>query len=264
MDIQTFPVGDSMTRRTFAVGDIHGEMDHLLNLLDKLPDLTHEDTLLFIGDYLDRGPKSAQVIQFLIKVFPEKTQATIVTLRGNHEDAWLKVLAGNDSGFVLPVGNGCLATLRSFQGGVVPEQGAFPSSLQEMEALTSGAFFPPTVVDWMRNLPLFHEDEHGIYVHGGLPTIEGGWKHPLLYEDPAQLVWCRDTTFFSSYQGKRVVFGHTPASRLPQHLSIHTPMDPGDIYLAGDVVGIDTGCGGGGFLSAVELPSLTIYESRDS
>lgn len=60
------------------------------------------------------------------------------------------------------------------------------------------------------------------------------------------------TTFFSSYRGKRVVFGHTPATRLPQHLSVHTPQDPGDVFLAGDVIGIDTGCGSGGFLSAVE------------
>jgi len=261
--IQFSCVEGSMTPRTFAIGDIHGELDHLLRLLDRIPCLTSEDTLLFIGDYLDRGPKSAQVLQFLIETLPEKTQATIVTLRGNHEDAWLKVLAGNDSGFVLPAGNGCLATLRSFQDGVVPEQGAFPSSLQEMEALTSGAFFPPSVVDWMRNLPLFHEDEHGIYVHGGLPTIEGGWRHPLLYEDQTQLAWCRDAAFFASYRGKRVVFGHTPTTRLPQHLSVHTPLDLSDIYIAGDVVGIDTGCGSGGFLSAVELPSLTIYESRD-
>lgn len=94
-----------MTRRTIAIGDIHGELDHLLRLLDRIPRLTSEDTLLFIGDYLDRGPKSAPVIQFLIEALPEKTQATIVTLRGNHEDAWLKALAENDSDFVLPVGN---------------------------------------------------------------------------------------------------------------------------------------------------------------
>lgn len=264
MEIQAFPIGGAMTRRTFAIGDIHGEMDHLLKLLERLPRLTSEDTLLFIGDYLDRGPKSAQVIHFLIEVLPRNCPATIVTLRGNHEDAWLKVVAGRESGFVLPVGNGCLATLRSFQGGTVPEAGAFPSNLQEMEALTSGSFFPSAVLAWMHGLPLFHEDEHGIYVHGGLPTIKGGWQHPLQYEDPTQLAWCRDKTFFSDYRGKRVVFGHTAAKRLPQHLSIHTPLDPGDIYLAGDVVGIDTGCGSGGFLSAVELPSLTIYESRDT
>ena len=251
-----------MTSRTIAVGDVHGEMDHLLTLVGRLPVLTAADTLLFIGDYVDRGPDSAQVIHFLREELREKTPAKIVTLRGNHEDAWLKVIAGEDPAFVLPSGNGCLATFRSFQGGPSAEPGTFPTSLEEMESLTSGSFFPAEVVSWLEHLPFFYEDAHAIYVHGGLPSVKGVWPHPSEYPNPTALVWCREEGFFSGYKGKRVVFGHTPASRLPQHLSTNTPIDPSDVYISGDVIGIDTGCGSDGFLSAIELPSLTIYESR--
>lgn len=174
-----------MTRRTFAIGDIHGDLDQLFILLERLPSLNTEDTLLFIGDYLDRGPQSAQVIRFLTEMLPRRTPAAIVTLRGNHEDAWLKVVSGGESGFVLPPRNGCLATLRSFLGGPSVKPGDFPSNLPEMEALTSGSFFPQEVVAWLRGLPMFHEDEHAIYVHGGLPSIHGGWQHPSRYEDPS-------------------------------------------------------------------------------
>ena len=248
--------------RTIAIGDIHGQRAELEILLGRLPALRAEDTLLFIGDYVDRGPDSAGVIRIIREELPKRTAARIVTLRGNHEAAWLGVLGGMDTDFVLPPGNGCLATLRSFVGGPAPARGDFPSDKAEMSALISGSFFPSGVAAWLWTLRFWHEDEHALYVHGGLPQVEGTWRHPAAYPDPSVLVWCREKEFFSAYRGKRVVFGHTPARRLPQHLSTHTPDDPSDLFLAGDLIGIDTGCGWGGFLTAIELPSLAVYESR--
>ena len=64
------------------------------------------------------------------------------------------------------------------------------------------------------------------------------------------------------YRGKRVVFGHTSTERLPQEISGYTPGDGKDVFVGECLVGIDTGCGRGGFLSAVELPGLKVYESR--
>jgi serine/threonine protein phosphatase 1 len=252
-------MGDSCT---IAIGDIHGHLQELEVLLARLPVLTADDTLLFIGDYLDRGPDSAGVVRLIREDLPNRITARIVTLRGNHEAAWLGVLGGRNPDFVLPAGNGCLATLRSFTRGPVQARGDFPSDKSEMESLVSGSFFPAEVTAWMADLPYWHEDDHALYVHGGLPQIDGRWLHPSAYTDPTTLVWCRERTFFSDYRGKRVVFGHTPASHLPQQLSTYTPADPSDLFYAGDIVGIDTGCGSGGFLSAIELPSMTIYESR--
>jgi hypothetical protein len=108
------------------------------------------------------------------------------------------------------------------------------------------------------------EDEHAIYVHAGLPTdSEGRFVHPREAADPFALLWARTAAFFRDYRGKRVVVGHTHTMQLPPELSQHTVDDPTDVWAGPSVVALDTGCGRGGFLSALELPSMTVYESRD-
>jgi serine/threonine protein phosphatase 1 len=79
---------------------------------------------------------------------------------------------------------------------------------------------------------------------------------------PRALLWCRDQRFFAQYSGKRVVFGHTATELLPPELSAYTPEDPTDLWAGPCTVGIDTRCGRGGFLTAVEFPALRVYESR--
>lgn len=250
-----------MERRTFAVGDIHGDTEHLFRLLSHLPPLTENDTLVFLGDYLDRGPHSAQVIQYL-RTLPSETPAKVVTLRGNHEDAWLKVIDEGWDGFVNPPMNGCLAAMRSFVGGSVPDEFEIATP-DEMDVMRRGTFFPEDVVQWLRALPFWYEDEHAIYVHAGLPPDDnGGFQHPSQVEMPIVLLWLRSLEFFRDYRGKRVVFGHTRTEFLPAELSGYTPDDPGDLWAGVDVVGLDTGCGNGGFLTALEMPSLRVYESR--
>ncbi len=249
--------------RTFAIGDIHGDLRHLEGLLTCLPPVGLEDTLVFLGDYLDRGPHSAQVIDFLRCQLPERTTARIVVLRGNHEDAWLKVRREGWIEFILPVGNGCLATLRSFTGGEVPAENEMAKP-EEFKAMLSAEFFPAEVIEWMEGLPRYFEDEHAIYVHAGLPRLDDRWLHPSEISDTEDrpLLWLRSDEFFKTYQGKRVVFGHTTAVHLPQEMSVFTPDDPQDLFARGDVIGVDTGCGHGGFLTAIELPGLVVYESR--
>jgi len=249
-----------MARRTFAIGDIHGETGHLFKLLACLPKLTSEDTIVFLGDYVDRGPNSAQVVDY-IRNLPAQTPAKVVALRGNHEDAWLRVVEKGWDEFVLPPGNGCLAAYRSFVGGSVPAENEKPRADEEM-MLRTGQFFPDEVVDWFQSLPYWYEDEFAIYVHAGLPRSETGFYHPSEAPQPLSLLWMRDQHFFANYRGKRVVFGHTRTECLPQELSGYTPEDPTDLWAGENVVGIDTGCGSGGFLTAFELPSLNVYESR--
>ena len=249
-----------MSGRTFAVGDIHGEPQHLYKLLSCFPPLTTEDTLVFLGDYLDRGPRSKDVIEYLMSL-PTRTPAKVVCLRGNHEGAWLKVCTEGWDEFVLPVGNGCLSAYRSFVGGAVPEPGEAPRK-EEMEGLTTGSFFPRPVVEWMHTLPYWYEDEHAIYVHAGLPRAGDRFLHPSEVRDPLILLWIRTEDFFRNYRGKTVVFGHTRTEFLPQELSSYTPDDPTDLWAGENVVGLDTGCGNGGFLSALELPAMRVYESR--
>src|SRR5262245_43785874 len=249
-----------MAHRTFAIGDIHGDSEHLFKLLSCLPELDKEDTVVFLGDYVDRGPRSKEVVQY-VKNFHEQTPARVVALRGNHEDAWLRVIEKGWDEFVLPPGNGCLAALRSYTGEKPPEENELPRQ-DELLMLTSGSFFTDEDVDWFRNLPYWYEDDHAIYVHAGLPQGPNGFMHPSEVKAPIALLWCRDMDFFQHYRGKLVVFGHTGTQYLPPELSGYTPEDPTDLWAGEACCGLDTGCGKGGFLTALELPNRNVYESR--
>jgi serine/threonine protein phosphatase 1 len=111
-------------------------------------------------------------------------------------------------------------------------------------------------------LPFWYEDEHAIYVHAGLPQSDKGFPHPSQVKNPTSLLWCRDDNFFRCYSGKLVVFGHTATELLPPELSTYTPEDPADLWAGPCTIGLDTGCGKGGHLTGLELPSLRVYESR--
>jgi serine/threonine protein phosphatase 1 len=250
-----------MAGRTFVIGDIHGDLDALRVVIGKLPLVSKEDTVVFLGDYMDRGPHSLEVVRIAMGL-DKDVGCNVVCLRGNHEDAWLRVRARRWDEFVFPPQNGCFATYRSFTGGAVPKKGEMPK-MEDMEALFSGSFFPPDVVAWLEALPTWYEDEHAIYVHAGLVEKDGAFVHPKDTEPKTALMWTRSEKFLRDYRGKTVVIGHTMTELLPQELSSHTPSDPTDMWVGESIIAIDTGAGKeGGFLTAVELPSRTVYESR--
>jgi serine/threonine protein phosphatase 1 len=254
-----------MAPRTFVVGDIHGDLAALESLLAKLPALASEDTLLFLGDYVDRGPDSLGVVE-RIRGLGAKLPAKLVTLRGNHEDMWVKCYQAEESsfGFLIPPGNGCLNTYRSFTGQPqLTDTERLPN--EEMVLFMEVAsWFPREIYEWMDTLPLWYEDEHAIYVHAGLEGEGTEWKHP---RDCARmpLMWMREEDFFLGYRGKRLLFGHTKVKDLPPpDLSFWQKLfdDPNDVWVNHDLIGLDTGSGKGGFLSAIELPAMKVYESR--
>ncbi len=249
-----------MPGRTFAIGDIHGDLDALTTLFERLPQLTRDDTIVFLGDYVDRGPNSAGVVAW-VRELVAKSPAKVVTLRGNHEDAWLQVIDDGWPEFVYPRGNGCLESYRSFRGLPAPGPEELPSK-DELEDMFSGTFIPKHVIAWMRELPFFYEDEHAIYVHAGIKRDGDHFPHPSEVDPPRALLWLRDRDFFANYRGKLVVFGHTTTRTLPNELSTYTPHDPTDLWAGPSCVGLDTACGKGGFLTAFELPSKRVYESR--
>jgi serine/threonine protein phosphatase 1 len=244
--------------RSFAIGDIHGDVHALQRLLAKLPALDPADTVIFLGDYVDRGPDSKQTVE-AVRAFCSQSVARTVTLRGNHEDKWVQSHGKPDLPFMLQWGNGCGNTFRSYTGGppLAEEESLELEEIQRM--IEVPLWFPADVVAWMGALPLWYEDDHALYVHAGLERANGGgWKHPSECA-PKPLLWMREPAFFKGYQGKRLCFGHTPIADLPLP---DADKDPSRPWVRGDLVGLDTGCGKGGFLSAVELPSLTFYDSR--
>jgi len=250
-----------MAGRTFAIGDIHGDLDALRIVIGKLPMIDAEDTVVFLGDYLDRGPHSMEVCR-IVMALDRQVGCKVIALRGNHEDAWLRVRKRRWDEFVFPPQNGCFATYRSFVGGPMPKQGEMPK-LEEIDAMFTGSFFPDDVATWMEELPLWYEDDHAIYVHAGLIEKDGRFQHPKDTTPAIALLWTRTDEFFRNYRGKTVVIGHTVTELLPQELSSYTPADPTDMWVGESIIAIDTGAGKeDGFLTAVELPSRTVYESR--
>jgi serine/threonine protein phosphatase 1 len=247
--------------RTFAIGDIHGDLAALDKLFGRLPALTADDTIVFLGDYIDRGPDSKGVVARVRKLV-EDGPAKVITLRGNHEDAWLQVVSTGWPEFLLPRGNGCYECYRSFKDKAVPGEDEMPEA-DELEAMLEGSFFPPDVIAWFKTLPHWYEDEHAIYVHAGIKRTGDSFPHPSEVKPPRALLWIRDRDFFENYRGKLVVFGHTTTRTLPNELSTHTPDDPTDMWAGPACIGLDTACGKGGFLTAFELPARTVYETRD-
>jgi len=251
-----------MAGRTIAIGDLHGDLQQLLRLFERLPALEAQDTLVFLGDYTDRGPDSRGCVEFVSRELPQRTPANIVALAGNHEDAWLRVIDHGWPEFLGPPGNGVLQCYRSYLGLPQPQLGEVPTPA-EYDAMSRGAFFPPEHVAWFRALRPWHEDEHAIYVHAGLPQFEGRFLHPSEVDPTIALFWVREEAFFREYRGKHVVIGHTSTNELPQELSKFTPADPDDLWAGDYVTALDTGCGKpGGFLTAFELPSRFVYETR--
>lgn len=249
-----------MAGRTFAIGDIHGDLAALELLWSRLPAMDEDDTVVFLGDYMDRGPNSAGVVKW-VRELESSGPAKVIALRGNHEDAWLQVIDKGWLEYILPRGNGCLENYRSFTGGAVPTEDDLPTR-EELDAMAQGEFFPTDVIAWMRGLPHFYEDDHAIYVHAGIKRMDGKFPHPSEVRPPRALLWLRDRDFFANYRGKLVVFGHTTTRTLPNELSTHTPDDPTDLWAGPACVGLDTACGKGGFLTAFELPRKVVYESR--
>ncbi len=185
----------------FAIGDIHGCFDKLKNLMDKINWDPAEDTLVFMGDYIDRGPESYQVIEYLLGL--KKQSENLVFLMGNHEQLFQEYLAGKSKQLFLF--NGGLNTLASY-----PEQ---------------GRNIPDAHIEFLSSLLLYYETEEYIFVHAGLR--EG---IPLHQQSIKDLIWIREEFILSDYDyGKKVVFGHTPFDK-PLVQDNKIGIDTGAVY----------------------------------
>lgn len=248
---------------TWVLGDIHGDLAALERVLERMAPLAPSDTLVFLGDYCDRGPDSAGVIA-KVRALEATGPCRVVALRGNHEDMWAKSFKEPNPAFLLHRGNGCAATWRSFTGRPPADPDAEMDDDELISMLDVASWLPAEVAAWMAARPAWYEDEHAIYVHAGLDGEGQRWAHPSAGREKP-LLWMREPDFYTGYQGKRVCFGHTRTKDLPtDHLGFFRRLvdDPADVWRRGDLIGLDTGSGMGGFLSALRLPDLTIVESR--
>lgn len=223
-----------MTTITYAIGDIHGRRDLLDALLDRIEtDAASRQaaaTIIFTGDYVDRGLDSFGVIERLI-AGPRRPQDRFICLRGNHDDLFVRALDA---------------------------RGDLPDWAWELYWHTIGSY-GLTRKDWHRrhaglrahadflaSLPLTHDDETHLFVHAGIrPGV------PLAEQTEHDLFWIRED--FLSHDGplpRRVVHGHTIIGDTP--------------IVKPHRVSIDTGAYRSGLLSAAVFDGtdVTVLQAR--
>jgi serine/threonine protein phosphatase 1 len=174
----------------YIIGDIHGHFNRLVNLFDRLAErIGADDTLLFLGDYIDRGPRSFEVIDFLVHLSRGTTFRTVF-LKGNHEAMFGEYLRGEDADGAFAY-NGGDATIRSYHA----HRGALDLPRHHRE------FFD--------GLRLYHEGDDFIAVHAGLNPKVGS----LDAQSEHDLLWIREKFFRADRRWeKTVIFGHTPVT----------------------------------------------------
>lgn len=218
-------------RRIYAIGDIHGCLEELNSMLDHLVNdqrIGEEDLVIFIGDYIDRGKNSKEVIARLLKF--QSDYPRTVFLRGNHEDMLLDYIGPQVGMGGAYIANGGYETVKSY--GLPPT-----SSAQEfLDAL------PPAHLSFFLNLDSYVSVGDFIFVHAGLSP-----RRPLDAQIDHDLFWIRDEFIFNVHGfEKTVIFGHTPY----QAVMFHWPYK----------VGIDTGLVYGNMLSCLELMQRQIFQ----
>jgi len=218
----------TMAGRLFAIGDIHGCARELEALLAGLRP-ARGDTLLFVGDYIDRGPASRAVIDQLLDV-ERRTDVASVFLRGNHEDMCLSFLgrpgSWGESWFV----NGGAATLRSY--GI--DARSTPAVAEEA--------LPAAHLRFFEHLQSLHVVGDYLFAHAGIRP-----DRPLAEQEDDDLLWIREEFINAPHSlPYTVVFGHTPQRNVLVQLPYR--------------IGIDTGCVYGGRLTALELPAGVVHQ----
>jgi serine/threonine protein phosphatase 1 len=214
--------------KIFAIGDIHGCYDKLRTLMERLPFDPQLDTLVFLGDYIDRGTRSRDVLTYLCEL--RRSTKHVILLIGNHEYLMLEYHRTGDPALLPFLRHlGIDATFDSY--GVNN-----PQALQKM------LFLPTEHRQLLHSLLPYWETEDYIFVHAGMEH-----DRPLDQQELSSLCEARSTFLNEEHDyGKLVIFGHTPFD-----LPFVTPTR----------IGIDTGAVYGNLLTALELPALVFHHA---
>jgi serine/threonine protein phosphatase 1 len=210
--------------RLFAIGDIHGCVDELTAMLSTIAPV-RGDTVVFVGDYIDRGPAARDVIEVLLEF--RRGPAEYVFLKGNHEDMMLSFLGLPGHYGESFLFNGGAPTLESYN---VPE-GA--PALEQI---------PEEHVDFLKTLATSYLHPPYLFVHAGISPLR-----QLEEQSVEDMLWIRQEFIFNPHPvGATVVFGHTPMRAVMVDLPYK--------------FGIDTGLVYGGKLTCVEFNEGVLYQ----
>ena len=208
-------------QRAFAIGDIHGCNRTFRKMVEDIIQLNKTDQLFLLGDYVDRGPDSKGVIDFILNLREQGFQ--IHTIRGNHDEMMMNSNQ-NFSSYMHWIENGGSDTMDSFS----------VRTYDQIDSKYKTFFY---------NTQLYIEFEKYILVHAGL-----NFKTGDPFEDTHSMMWIRGFKIDEPWLGDRViVHGHTPI-----------PFDVIKTQAGGKVINLDGGCvykkiTGMGNLVALEL-----------
>jgi serine/threonine protein phosphatase 1 len=215
----------------YVIGDIHGCDAELSRLVDGLP-LVQGDNVIFLGDYIDRGPNSREVVSYLLSLQKDHEAVRFVFLKGNHEDMFLSYLGlGGQHGDMF-LANGGKATLASYE--IEPD-----NKLTREYTLSA---IPPSHLAFFRALHNFYVMDSFLCVHAGINP-----QKPWVEQTEEELLWIRNTFIYRSHTlPQTVLFGHTP--------------QPSVFYDLPYKVGLDTGLVYGNMLTCLELDEKVLFQ----
>jgi serine/threonine protein phosphatase 1 len=217
-----------MGMRFFVVGDIHACPQELETLLHSLA-LQPEDRVVFLGDYVDRGPDARAVVDLLLGMKASGV-CQLTFLKGNHEDMFLDFLGYPGRYGEAFLVNGGNATVKSY---------GLPQTLTGQEA---AAALPPAHLEFYLALETVHINESTFCVHAGVNP-----RRPLDQQQEEELLWIRQEFIFHPHEFPyTVVFGHTPHREVLFNLPYK--------------IGIDTGLVYGGKLSCLEVTEKKLFQ----
>lgn len=202
--------------KIYIIGDIHGCLDMLKRLMDKIAWSPDKDALIFVGDYIDRGQNPKGVVDYILELMRQCSR--VQCLKGNHEAMFLNFLSGIERDMF--IANGGWKTIESY-GPHGPLNDAFS--------------LPPDHQVFYDSLKLYLELDDYYVVHAG-------FKPGLAIEEQVEsdMIWIRKPFISSDHDfGKKVIFGHTPFS---------------EPLIMKNKIGLDTGAVYGNKLTCLELP----------
>lgn len=228
-------------KRSIAIGDIHGGLRGLVQLLERI-DLTPEDELIFLGDYVDGWSDSANVVSYLIEL---AKQNTCIFIRGNHDDLthrWLKTGELNEQ-WLQHGGQSSMDAYRNFSDKQIEEHKAFFDQM----------------VDY------YVDKENRLFIHAGFTNLHGPdheyhdtgyyWDRTLwetaLALDPSleesDKLYPKRLRLF-----KEIYIGHTPVTRIAED----APLNKANLW------NVDTGAAFKGKLSGIDIDTKKIWQSE--
>ncbi len=227
--------------RVLAVGDIHGMYEKLIKLMEKIRFLPDEDLLIFLGDYIDRGPDSVKCLQYVYGL-QQQYPDSVVCLMGNHEVMMTSYFMEKTGRYHDLIGDYAVSWLGN--GG--------REALRELNSLDSGK--REELVKWVTDLPVKFRYEEFFFCHAGVdPNV------PLEAQNEFEMLWKR-RGWREQYRGaETIVVGHTPVQKLKTWNGKRVPKPQ---FLTNQIIMCDTGAYmDGGRLSCVDVLSRKVWQS---